>query len=555
MNSSTPPPEGPDPGRAKRWADEFGVFASDATERLGALGRKLRIFNAGASQWVTTVSWRKLALLGFLIFVAASFVGDIMGWNRSQVRVDPKELQKPVDIVIHNDGKTIHVQPKVGGKLTRPIDIPVPEVPITPPVAPTEPKAPSSTTRPTATFDEHGIVFEKDGKRVVIDQNGVRVLEGEEARRDAEETAKAAAAKKAGRSPEDTDDAKVAADRAKQAADAQKEGYDAQKAGDDAARVAAASAKLSQAEAERIRQTVADDMSLQVRSAIEDAKDEVQGAITDQLREATRRAPPSAASVLWSFLNACVVMMFVYLIVLKATSNTKRRAAVAVASAEETAERESLKRQVSEARMQMMQAQVEPHFLFNTLASIDHLIETDPPRASVMQKNLIAYLRAALPQMRESATDLGRETELVRVYLEILKVRMEERLQVSFNVPNGLRSADFPPMMLQSVVENAIKHGLEPKAEGGLLDVSAQIEHGNLVVTVADTGLGFAPGGAPTSGTGLGLSNIRERLKLLYGDNAHLVIEANQVDGAPLGTRVSITVPYQTRRAGADKPA
>jgi LytS/YehU family sensor histidine kinase len=199
--------------------------------------------------------------------------------------------------------------------------------------------------------------------------------------------------------------------------------------------------------------------------------------------------------------------------------------------------------------MQMMQAQVEPHFLFNTLASIDHLIETDPARASTMQKHLIAYLRAALPQMRENATDLGREVDLVGAYLEILKVRMEERLQVSFNVPNGLRSADFPPMMLQSLVENAIKHGLEPKAEGGRLDVSAEIVHGDLHVVVADTGLGFAPGGASTSGTGLGLTNIRERLKLLYGDRAHLVIEANQVDGAPEGTRVSITVPYQSRRA------
>jgi LytS/YehU family sensor histidine kinase len=172
-----------------------------------------------------------------------------------------------------------------------------------------------------------------------------------------------------------------------------------------------------------------------------------------------------------------------------------------------------------------------------------------------MQKNLIAYLRAALPQMRENVTDLGRETDLVRAYLEILKVRMEERLRVSFDVPKGLRSADFPPMMLQSLVENAIKHGLEPKAEGGDLLVSGEIEHGNLVVAVADTGLGFAPGGAPTSGTGVGLSNIRERLKLLYGDRAHLVIEANQVDGMTLGTRVSITVPYQSRRGSADKPA
>ena len=132
-----------------------------------------------------------------------------------------------------------------------------------------------------------------------------------------------------------------------------------------------------------------------------------------------------------------------------------------------TAESESLKRQVVEARMAAMQAQVEPHFLFNTLASIDHLIETDPPRASVMQKNLIALLRASMPTMREAngqsssdgnrsgVRDLGRELAVIKPYLEILKVRMEERLQTDIAVPDGLLSAEFPPMMIQTLVENA----------------------------------------------------------------------------------------------------
>jgi sensor histidine kinase YesM len=124
--------------------------------------------------------------------------------------------------------------------------------------------------------------------------------------------------------------------------------------------------------------------------------------------------------------------------------------------------------------MAAMQAQVEPHFLFNTLASIDHLIETDPkPRASQMQKNLIALLRASMPTMREANSegrpprDLGRELAVIRPYLEILKVRMEERLTTEIDVPDGLLSAEFPPMMIQTLVENAIKHGLEPKPEGG----------------------------------------------------------------------------------------
>ena len=204
------------------------------------------------------------------------------------------------------------------------------------------------------------------------------------------------------------------------------------------------------------------------------------------------------------------------------------------------AEAESLKRQVVEARMAAMQAQVEPHFLFNTLASIDHLIEVDPPRASRMQKNLIALLRASMPAMRESAATLGRELQVVRPYLEILKVRMEDRLRAEINVAEGLYSADFPPMVLQSLVENAIKHGLEPKPEGGALRVEAEVAHGKLVVSVADTGVGF--GRAATAGTGTGLNSIRERLKLIYGPQAELRIAAN----SPTGTRVSVVVPYKT---------
>ncbi|MEO3711405.1 sensor histidine kinase [Roseateles flavus] len=229
----------------------------------------------------------------------------------------------------------------------------------------------------------------------------------------------------------------------------------------------------------------------------------------------------------------------------KATYKGRIQAEVKAAQATETAEAESLKRQVVEARMAAMQAQVEPHFLFNTLASIDHLIETDPPRASQMQRNLIALLRASMPTMREAnaagVRDLGRELAVIRPYLEILKVRMEDRLQTEIDVPDGLLSAEFPPMMIQSLVENAIKHGLEPKAEGGSLKVRAEVLHGKLAITVADTGLGF--GRAATAGTGVGLANIRERLSLLYGGRASVTIAANQ----PSGTVVTITVPYRSR--------
>lgn len=239
--------------------------------------------------------------------------------------------------------------------------------------------------------------------------------------------------------------------------------------------------------------------------------------------------------------------------VLKATYKGRLQAEVKAAQATETAEAESLKRQVIEARMAAMQAQVEPHFLFNTLASIDHLIETDPARASLMQKNLIALLRASMPTMRDTgdnaARDLGRELAVVRPYVEILKVRMEERLDARIDVPDGLLSAEFPAMMIQTLVENAIRHGLEPKPEGGQLRVRAEIVHGKLAVTVADTGVGF--GSAATAGTGVGLANIRERLQLLHGNQASLTVTANQ----PSGTVVCITVPYRSLSAGSSAGA
>jgi hypothetical protein len=283
------------------------------------------------------------------------------------------------------------------------------------------------------------------------------------------------------------------------------------------------------------------------------AKDEaagVAGEITQELAQDIRREVIDAIGEmgdeervvhvrLGNYLPQFAFLFILLSAAIKIAYAGRVKAEAKAAEAQEVAESESLRRQVVEARMAAMQAQVEPHFLFNTLASIDHLIEVDPPRASRMQKNLIALLRASMPAMRDKATNLGRELEVVRPYLEILKVRMEERLQPQVDVPEGLYSADFPPMMLQSLVENAIKHGLEPKSDGGSLSVSAEVAHGKLHVSVADTGVGFAR--AATAGTGTGLTNIRERLKLIYGDAAELRIAPN----APTGTRVTIVVPYK----------
>ena len=277
------------------------------------------------------------------------------------------------------------------------------------------------------------------------------------------------------------------------------------------------------------------------------AKEEAEAAreeAEDAVREATGVRKRVRTTRLGDPLPELAFLWIMASLIIKVTYKKQIQAEAQAAQATETAEAESLKRQVVEARMAAMQAQVEPHFLFNTLASIDHLIETDPARASTMQKNLIALLRASMPTMREAGDggprDLNRELAMIRPYLEILKVRMEDRLHTEIDVPEGLQSAEFPSMMIQTLVENAIKHGLEPKPEGGRLTVRAEVQHGKLAVTVADTGVGF--GKAATAGTGVGLANIRERLQLLYGNKATLNVRENPGGG----TAVTVTVPYKS---------
>ena len=269
----------------------------------------------------------------------------------------------------------------------------------------------------------------------------------------------------------------------------------------------------------------------------EELSNAIEEAVDTAAEQKVARYHGQASTWFKSFVTLLVLALFAT----KFLMGSKKRAEAETQTATAAAERESMQRQLSEAKMQMMQAQVEPHFLFNTLASVEHLIETDPPRASAMQRSLIKYLRAVLPQMRDNnlITNLGREADMVAAYLALLKMRMEERLTIDFDIPDGLRTAAFPPMMLQSMVENAIKHGLEGKPEGGTLKVRADVAHNKLRVIVADNGLGF--GAKPSDGTGLGLSNIRERLKLLHGDQGQLLIAAN----SPSGVIVTIEVPYQ----------
>jgi sensor histidine kinase YesM len=194
-----------------------------------------------------------------------------------------------------------------------------------------------------------------------------------------------------------------------------------------------------------------------------------------------------------------------------------------------------------EAELKLMQAQVEPHFLFNTLASVQYLTETDPKQAGKLLSHLIEYLRAALPQLRASSTTLGKEVGLAAAYLNILKMRMGPRLVFAIDVPADLASHPFPPNLLISLVENAIKHGVEAAADGGAITVTARHLGTQLQVTVTDTGRGGAAAAEGKPGDGVGLSNVRERLGALYGTQGSFSL----VQDAPGGTRATLSIPFE----------
>ena len=198
-------------------------------------------------------------------------------------------------------------------------------------------------------------------------------------------------------------------------------------------------------------------------------------------------------------------------------------------------------KELSEARLSLLNAQVEPHFLYNTLASAQALTRSDPERAESMLGHLIAYLRRSLPRTLQGQSTLGEELERAHAYLEILKIRMGPRLSTRIDVPEALHAVPFPSMMLQTLVENAIKHGLESKPGGGTVWIRATGNGNEVSVTVADDGRGF---NAESSGTGIGLKNVRERLRLAYGNAARFDIAAN----FPNGVAATITLPANTEK-------
>lgn len=223
------------------------------------------------------------------------------------------------------------------------------------------------------------------------------------------------------------------------------------------------------------------------------------------------------------------------------------RRALQIDSAAHAAEiaRAQLKQGESEQQLALLQAQIEPHFLFNVLGNVRRLYRTRPQAGAEAIRSLTRYLRTALPQLRSRRASLGEEITLVRAYLDLFQLRMGAQLSFSVEVEPGLQDAEFPPMLLITLVENAIKHGLEPTG-GGHIEVRARRRRNLLEAAVLDDGVGF--GATASSGTGVGLVNVRRQLTARYQNQARLILEARE----PRGAVATIVIPL--RKARTDEP-
>jgi len=201
-------------------------------------------------------------------------------------------------------------------------------------------------------------------------------------------------------------------------------------------------------------------------------------------------------------------------------------------------ERSELERQAVDARLHLLQAQVAPHFLFNTLANVQALVDAGSPHASRVLRSLIQYLRAAVPLLHEPAATIERELQLVRPYLELMQMRMPDRLQYAMNVDASVLQVRCPPTTLLTLVENAVRHGIDPSEEGGRIAIDIARAGERCIVRVTDTGVGLDES---AKGLGTGLTALRERLQLIFGDEAHLRLQPNGARGAA----VEIDMPAQ----------
>lgn len=216
----------------------------------------------------------------------------------------------------------------------------------------------------------------------------------------------------------------------------------------------------------------------------------------------------------------------------------QREAAVREQALAFALERSELERQALDARLRLMRAQVEPHFIFNTLANVRALVDSGSPQASAVLGSLIAYLGAAIPRLAVEAPTLAQEAELVRAYLDLMHTRMPDRLQFSLDLPDDTLALRCPPLTLMTLVENAVRHGIDPGEDGGRIDISARVQGDRLRLRVADTGVGLQE---TRQSLGTGLVSLRERLRQVFGESVRLSI----TEGQPRGVVAELDLPAE----------
>lgn len=216
----------------------------------------------------------------------------------------------------------------------------------------------------------------------------------------------------------------------------------------------------------------------------------------------------------------------------------QREARVSELSLAVELQQSELERRALEARMNLLTAQVKPHFLFNTLANVHALVETDSPRASQVLESLIAYLRAAVPRLNAGGGTLGDELYLVRAYLDLMQLRMPDRLRVEWHVAPGLETLRCPSLTVLTLIENAVRHGIDPSEQGGTVAIDIRVDGGACRVRITDDGVGLSH---PSQSLGTGLAALRERLQLAFGPSVHVALKSVE----PRGVVAEVSFPAQ----------
>jgi signal transduction histidine kinase len=221
------------------------------------------------------------------------------------------------------------------------------------------------------------------------------------------------------------------------------------------------------------------------------------------------------------------ILVAVLLVTMATIQNSVLQSAVKITAERLELERERARRQELESTLRLLKAQIEPHFLFNALGAVQQLAEDKAPAAALLTADLIAFLRATLSSLRADTTTLADDCAICEAYLRVMQARLTHRLEFGIDCPPSLRKLPLPTALLLTLVENAVKHGIEPSASGGRIDIRAEHLGDRITISVADTGVGFGE----TVGQGLGLQHIRDRLAIAYEGKANLVMEANTPNG------------------------